>query len=66
LRRQRQMCISEWEAFAQYLETSVEAVEAAPVVADGIYGLNGERRQTLQKGLNIVRKNGEVKKVLVR
>ena len=54
------------ETFAQYLETSVEAVEAAPVVADGIYGLNGERRQTLQKGLNIVRKNGEVKKVLVR
>ncbi|MDE7117385.1 MAG: hypothetical protein K2O61_01940 [Bacteroidaceae bacterium] len=54
------------EAFAQYLETSVEAVEVAPVAADGIYGLNGERRQTLQKGLNIVRKNGEVKKVLVR
>lgn len=54
------------ETFAQYLETGVEAVEAAPVAADGIYGLNGERRQTLQKGLNIVRKNGEVKKVLVR
>lgn len=54
------------DVFAQYLETSVEAVEAAPVAADGIYGLNGERRQTLQKGLNIVRKNGEVKKVLVR
>lgn len=54
------------EAFAQYLETPVETIQAAPVAADGIYGLDGTPQATLKKGLNIVRKGGEAKTVLVR
>lgn len=53
------------EAYAQYLETPVEAVQVAPVAADGIYSLSGVPQATLKKGLNIVRKGGEVKTVLV-
>jgi hypothetical protein len=53
------------EAYAQYQETSVETIEAAPVAADGIYSLSGVPQATLKKGLNIVRKGGEVKTVLV-
>ncbi len=53
------------EAYAQYQETPVETIEAAPVAADGIYSLSGVPQATLKKGLNIVRKGGEVKTVLV-
>lgn len=56
------------EAFEEYyIATDVKTVPAATKQEeDGIYSINGTRLPALQKGFNIVRKAGEVKKVFVK
>lgn len=57
------------EAYKDYI-TAIEEAPAVPAnnsVPTGIYGLNGEPRATLQKGINIVKDaEGNVKKVYVK
>jgi len=46
--------------------TAIKTATAADAQAEAIYSINGTRQSSLKKGINIVKVNGEVKKIFVK
>jgi len=72
--RKSQALLNDWTIFTgwtlKYLGTeapdAVEAIEAQAAGKAAIFGIDGRQQSQLRRGINIVRSNGKVQKVLVK
>ena len=72
--RKSQGIYSDWTIFTgwtlKYLGTeapdAVEAIDAQAAGKAAIFGIDGRQQSQLRRGINIVRSNGKVEKVLVK